>query len=119
MHRRQAMHRIPTRRTTRLAAVLLLPLLFAAGAAEAADDAWDGVVRVYDAAVLRPAGFLQTVLGAALLVSAYPLALLGESASLLFEEDAPAFGQGPIREATRVLVAEPYEYTFERELGDV
>jgi hypothetical protein len=55
----------------------------------------------YDLALLRPLGFLQVVVGAAILVPSYPVALLVGG-----EEDV-----------WRACVAEPVERTFRRPLG--
>jgi hypothetical protein len=55
----------------------------------------------YDLVVLRPWGFLQVVLGAAVLVPSYPVALLVDG-----DEDV-----------WRACIAEPVERTFRRPLG--
>ena len=61
-----------------------------------------GVARsVYDAVVLRPLGFVQVVVGAVLLVPAYPVALLVDG-----DEDV-----------WRACVGDPVERTFRRPLG--
>jgi hypothetical protein len=61
-----------------------------------------GVARsAYDLVVLRPLGFLQVVLGAAVLVPAYPVALLVDG-----DEDV-----------WRACIADPVERTFRRPLG--
>jgi hypothetical protein len=61
-----------------------------------------GVVRsAYDLVVLRPLGFLQVVLGAAVLVPSYPVALL----------------VGGDEDVWRACIAEPVERTFRRPLG--
>jgi len=61
-----------------------------------------GVARsAYDAVVLRPLGFVQVVVGAVLLVPAYPVALLVDG-----DEDV-----------WRACVADPVERTFRRPLG--
>ena len=61
-----------------------------------------GIARsAYDAVVLRPLGFLQVVLGAVVLVPAYPVALLVDG-----DEDV-----------WRACIADPVERTFRRPLG--
>lgn len=61
-----------------------------------------GIARsAYDLAVLRPLGFLQVVVGAAILVPSYPVALLVDG-----DEDV-----------WRACIAEPVERTFRRPLG--
>jgi hypothetical protein len=61
-----------------------------------------GVARsAYDLVVLRPLGFLQVMLGAAVLVPSYPVALLVDG-----DEDV-----------WRACIAEPVERTFRRPLG--
>jgi hypothetical protein len=61
-----------------------------------------GIARsAYDLAVLRPLGFLQVVVGAAILVPSYPVALL----------------VGGDEDVWRACVAEPVERTFRRPLG--
>ena len=61
-----------------------------------------GVARsAYDLVVLRPLGFLQVVLGAAVLVPSYPVALL----------------VGGDEDVWRACIAEPVERTFRRPLG--
>ncbi len=57
----------------------------------------------YDLVVLRPLGFLQVVVGGALALPAYPVALLFDG-----EEDV-----------WRACVAEPVERTFQRPLGSL
>ena len=56
---------------------------------------------MYDAVVLRPLGFVQVVVGAVLLVPAYPVALLVDG-----DEDV-----------WRACVGDPVERTFRRPLG--
>ena len=56
---------------------------------------------VYDLVVLRPLGLVQVVLGAAILVPSYPVALLVDG-----DEDV-----------WRACVADPVERTFQRPLG--
>jgi len=61
-----------------------------------------GVARsAYDLVVLRPFGFVQFVLGAVVLVPAYPVALLVDG-----DEDV-----------WRACIADPVERTFRRPLG--
>ena len=61
-----------------------------------------GIARsAYDLVALRPFGFLQVVLGAAVLVPAYPVALLVDA-----DEDV-----------WRACIADPVERTFRRPLG--
>jgi hypothetical protein len=61
-----------------------------------------GIARsVYDAVVLRPLGFVQVVVGAVVLVPAYPVALLVDG-----DEDV-----------WRACIADPVERTFRRPLG--
>jgi len=61
-----------------------------------------GVARnAYDAVVLRPLGFLQVMVGAVVLVPAYPVALLVDG-----DEDV-----------WRACVGDPVERTFRRPLG--
>jgi hypothetical protein len=57
--------------------------------------------RAYDLVLLRPFGFLQVVVGAAVFVPSYPVALLVDG-----DEDV-----------WRACVAEPVERTFRRPLG--
>ena len=61
-----------------------------------------GIARsAYDLVLLRPLGFLQVVVGAAVALPAYPVALL-------FDGDEDVW---------RACVAEPVERTFRRPLG--
>ena len=61
-----------------------------------------GIARsVYDAVVLRPFGFIQVALGAAVFVPSYPVALLVDG-----DEDV-----------WRACIADPVERTFRRPLG--
>jgi len=61
-----------------------------------------GIARsTYDLVALRPLGFVQVVLGAAVLVPAYPVSLLVDG-----DEDV-----------WRTCVADPVERTFRRPLG--
>ena len=61
-----------------------------------------GIARTaYDAVLLRPLGLLQVLVGAAVLVPSYPVALLVDG-----DEDV-----------WRACVAEPVERTFRRPLG--
>jgi hypothetical protein len=63
-----------------------------------------GVARsAYDLVVLRPLGFLQVVVGAAVALPAYPV-------SLLFDGEDDVW---------RACVAEPVERTFRRPLGSL
>lgn len=93
--------------------VLALSILLLASPAAAVDPSASGddLERVsrppgigrsaYDLAVLRPLGFVQVVLGAAVLVPAYPVALLVDG-----EDDV-----------WRACIAEPVERTFRRPIG--
>ena len=58
-------------------------------------------LSAYDLVLLRPLGFLQVVVGAAVALPAYPVALL-------FDGDEDVW---------RACVAEPVERTFRRPLG--
>jgi hypothetical protein len=61
-----------------------------------------GVARsLYDAILLRPLGFVQLALGAALFVPSYPVALL----------------VGGDEDVFRACIADPVERTFRRPLG--
>lgn len=94
-----------------LALSILLVLLSSPAASvepSASGDDLDRVTRApalarsaYDAVVLRPLGFVQVVLGAAVLLPAYPVALLVDG-----DEDV-----------WRACIADPVERTFRRPLG--
>ena len=95
----------------RIAIALTILLLSAPAAAVESSGSGDDLERVarppgvarsaYDLVVLRPFGFIQVVLGAALLVPSYPVALLVDG-----DEDV-----------WRACVADPVERTFRRPLG--
>ena len=55
-----------------------------------------------DALLLRPTGFLATILGSAVFIVSLPLSLLGKNHEEAFDE----------------MVKKPAEYTFARPLGD-
>ncbi len=57
--------------------------------------------QVYDAVVLRPLGFIQTLVGAALLIPLYPVSLIVDGSDDLL----------------RACVTDPFERTFQRPLG--
>jgi len=56
--------------------------------------------------------------GGVMLIGAYPLSLIGESIELATLDDPPPFGKGRSADAVEFLVSEPFDYTFQRELGD-
>ena len=57
--------------------------------------------QIYDAVLLRPLGFVQLVVGTALLLPLYPVSLLADRSDDLF----------------RACVSDPVERTFRRPLG--
>ncbi len=58
--------------------------------------------KIYDAAVLRPFGFVQAVVGAAVFVVLYPVALV----------------TGTTADLTEMCITGPVEQTFKRPLGE-
>jgi hypothetical protein len=96
---------------TRIAIALAVLLLSAPAAAVEPSGSGDDLERVaappgiarsaYDAVVLRPLGFIQVVVGAVLLVPAYPVALLVDG----------------YEDVWRACIADPVERTFQRPLG--
>lgn len=101
----------PTRRSARRGCPLgprrslLLACCVAAFAARpaAALETADYLNIAWDAVVLRPIGFVQTVFGAVLFI---PVFLLGA-------------GTGNADEFADTLIFEPYRLTFERPLGEL
>jgi hypothetical protein len=59
--------------------------------------------QIYDAVLLRPLGFVQLAVGTALLLPLYPVSLLAGRSDDLF----------------RACVADPFERTFRRPLGQL
>ena len=90
--------------TVLVAAALLL--MWAVSPALAAEQTWTkeepgGLEMGFDLLVLRPLGLVATVGGTALFIISLPFSLLG----------------GNSGKAGKVLVAEPFAYTFARPLG--
>jgi hypothetical protein len=84
-----------------LLALVLMPLPASAQQEDtiSGDKATDMVV---DAVVVRPLGFVATVLGAALTVVALPFTI----------------PSGSVESSARDLIVKPADYTFKRPLGD-
>jgi hypothetical protein len=61
-----------------------------------------GGMMMWDALVMRPIGIVGTALGSVVWVVSYPFAYLG----------------GNTDESTEALVQEPFEWTFQRPLGE-
>lgn len=89
---------------TVLAAALLLPPL--APALQAAEhmepDKPTGGMMMWDTVAMRPLGICATVIGAAFWVVSYPFAYLG----------------GNVDATTEALVQAPFDWTFDRPLGE-
>ncbi|MCU0561354.1 MAG: hypothetical protein MUD16_14320 [Desulfobacterales bacterium] len=87
-----------------LTAVLVMgPLAAAAPAAEQMEkEKPTGGMMMWDTFALRPIGICATAIGSVVWLVSYPFALLG----------------GNTEEATDALVRAPYEWTFERPLGE-
>jgi hypothetical protein len=85
--------------------VTLISLLFLAASTprvQAFDDnSYEAVVA--DALVVRPLGFVATVLGSALFVVALPVAAIS----------------GSTHETAEALVLKPARFTFKRQMGDM
>jgi hypothetical protein len=79
---------------------LLSPAAFADQYAEREKPT--GGMMMWDALVMRPIGIVGTVLGSAVWLVSYPFAALG----------------GNTDESTEALVQEPFEWTFQRPLGE-
>ena len=104
--------------TARIAAVLAAALLVLPAASASAATADEVTEKVFDVAILRTGGVLKILFGSAILVGAYPVALIGEVMSQAIYDDAPPVGDGGSRDAVQYLVVEPWEYTFDRPLGE-
>jgi hypothetical protein len=61
-----------------------------------------GGMMMWDALVMRPIGIVGTVVGSAVWLISYPFAALGENTD----------------ESTEALVQKPFEWTFQRPLGE-
>lgn len=89
---------------TLLMAVLVIgPLVPAAPAAEQMEkEKPTGGMMMWDTLAMRPIGICATAIGSVVWLVSYPFALLG----------------GNTEESTEALVRAPYEWTFERPLGE-
>jgi hypothetical protein len=89
---------------TLLMAVLVIgPLVPAVSAAEQMErEKPSGGMMMWDTLAMRPIGICATVIGSAVWLVSYPFAYLG----------------GNTDAATEALVQAPYEWTFERPLGE-
>ncbi|OGP92741.1 MAG: hypothetical protein A2Z19_04070 [Deltaproteobacteria bacterium RBG_16_54_18] len=80
-----------------LASLLLAPaLVWGQG-----EDQPGGTEIVFDLVIARPLGFVGLVLGTSIFLATYPCAVVTGSA----------------KKTAHALVTEPYEFTFERDLG--
>jgi hypothetical protein len=106
MHRQPPSYRTTRRAAGPLTAAVLASLL-AAGPARAQDPMGFGEPSygemVVDGLVLRPLGFVATVLGTGAWIVTLPFSALGGNAG----------------EAANQLIVKPAQYTFTRPLGDV
>lgn len=91
------------RRSASAVALGLLILTAAVPSLAASPDAEHGGRRIFDAAVLRPLGFVQVVTGAVLFVVTYPV----------------AWATDYTEEMKDICIRWPVEQTFERSLGDL
>ena len=88
-----------------LAAVMVMVSLGlpAFGQDQTAENERSAEKMAADALIVRPLGLLATALGAVLYLVALPYSILG----------------GNHKETQQKLVKEPYQFTFERPLGDI
>ncbi len=82
---------------------IALAVLLLGAAPPAAQAETDPGRVVFDAAVLRPLGLVQTVVSAAILVAAYPVAAL----------------TGATDEVVEICWTQPVDQTFRRPLGEL
>lgn len=87
------------KKTAMIAFIAVLFLVSASGIAQAFDR---DIEIVADVLIVRPVGIVATVIGAAAFIVALPFSL----------------PSGSVHETGRVLVAEPFKYTFARPIGD-
>lgn len=89
--------------TVLMASLMMGPLAPAAPAAEHMErEKPTGGMMMWDTVALRPIGICATAIGSVVWLVSYPFALLG----------------GNTEESTDALVRAPYEWTFERPLGE-
>jgi hypothetical protein len=86
----------------RIVAIILAGLLLAPAVVWGqGQDKPEGTEIVFDLVIARPAGFMGLVLGTSIFLVSYPFAVVTGSA----------------KNTAHALVTEPYEFTFERDLG--
>jgi hypothetical protein len=100
------------RRNARRIARLVVTAMLAALVASPASADWDGLPwedldqgvprTVFDIAVLRPLGLVQSIVGVAAFVIFYPVSLL----------------TGGSDDVTRACITQPFDQTFRRPLGE-
>lgn len=83
-------------------ALVLVLALFAAPALSFASDHEQERAMVGDTILARPLGIASVVIGSALFVVSLPFAALG----------------GNVKETAKELVVDPFNYTFQRPVGD-
>ncbi len=89
--------------TVLMAVLVVGPLVPAATAAEHMENEKpSGGMMMWDTVALRPIGICATVIGSAVWLVSYPFAYLG----------------GNTEASTEALVQAPFEWTFERPLGE-
>jgi hypothetical protein len=87
------------KKTAMIAFIAVAVLISVSGSAPAYDRDMEIVADVF---IVRPIGLVATVIGAAAFIAALPFSL----------------PSGSVHEIGRVLVAEPFKYTFARPIGD-
>ncbi len=80
--------------------VVMLTLVFTSSFAFAVDDS---TAIMGDALILKPVGAVVTIAGTVLFIVSWPLAAITNSSDHTFD----------------VLVKQPYDYTFNRPLGEI
>jgi hypothetical protein len=90
------------RHVRRIVALVLAGLLLAPAAVWGqSQDEPSGTEIVFDLAVARPLSFMGMIVGTSIFVVSYPVAVITGSAKTTAD----------------ALVVQPYEFTFERDLG--
>ncbi|NPV04551.1 MAG: hypothetical protein HPY67_07455 [Syntrophaceae bacterium] len=83
-------------------ALLVVCALLASTAQAFAEPPKDGMAIAADVLIARPVGLVSIVAGTAMFIVSLPFAI----------------PSGSVETAGRLLVADPFKYTFERPLGD-
>lgn len=80
----------------------VIPTAFAQQYMDTEREKPTGGMMMWDALVMRPIGIVGTAVGSVVWVISYPFAALG----------------GNVDESTEALVQEPFDWTFQRPLGE-